>query len=516
MGEQISLPKTTLNILGASQRVANTDQKILFLGQKTASGSATSGELNEDVSTAEIASLFGRDSLIAQELRAFKTINDKSQVDVIALDDNGAGVAATGQFVISGTATEAGTITFDIGSSENNSYEVAVASGDTATDIGDALDVLTAADLDAPFTTSNSAGTITVTAKNKGTIANKIGLRASGTIAGITKSVVAMNGGVTDPTLTDVFTPIDGVRYQTIVYPAYYAISTIKTLMSARWNVDNKVLDGVAILTNTDSKADLVSAYTSENNQQIVVIGNKEVSDTAYKGSAIFELDGVISAQFAAIRSLRLTPNVSIASLTIAGTNGARDSFGGDAIRSLPYFNTPMTSLPIIPTGKGFTDSEVSDLNTAGVSVIGNNISRSSIIIGEMVTTYKTDAASNTDTSFKYLNFVDTISGIREYYFNNLKSRFAQSRLTTGAILPRRSMANEQVITGYCIKLYGDLSGEDFVLTQAGETALTFYKDNLSVTINLAGRSVALTMQTPIVTQLANITGSVQLSFTTA
>lgn len=516
MGEQISLPTTTINILGASQRAENADQKILFLGQKVAAGSATSGALNEDVETGDITTLFGRDSLLAQELRAFKAINKKSQVDVIALDDAGGGVAATGSFAISGTATEDGTLIFDIGSSENNSYSVTVTSGDTADNIGDALDVLTAADLDAPFTTSNSSGTVTVTAKNKGTIGNKIGLRMRGTVAGVSDTVTAMNAGATDPTLTSVFDVVSEVRYQTIVYPAYYAIATIKALMALRWNVDNKVMDGMVIMTNTDAKADLVSAYTSENDQQICVIGNKEVTDTAYKGSAIFELDGVISAQFAAIRSLRLTPLVSIANFTIAGTNGARDSFGGDAIRSLPYFNTPMANLPTIPTGKGFTQSEIDDLTAAGVSVIGNNISKSSIIIGEMITTYKTDAASNADTSFKYLNFVDTMSGIREYYFNNLKSRFAQSRLTTGAILPRRSMANEQVIRTYCGKLYGDLASEDYVLTQAGETALTFYKDNLSVRITLASRSVNITMVTPIVSQLENINGSVQLSFTTA
>ena len=49
MGEQISLPKVTLNILGANNPVSNAAQKVLMIGQKVAGGSATSGALNEDV-----------------------------------------------------------------------------------------------------------------------------------------------------------------------------------------------------------------------------------------------------------------------------------------------------------------------------------------------------------------------------------------------------------------------------------------------------------------------------------
>lgn len=515
MSEQISQPKVTLNILGANNAVANAAQKVLFLGPKTAAGSATSGELQETVTDAQINSLFGARSMLGHWLRAFKNINKVSQVDVIALDDNAGGVAATGSFLLTGTATEDGTLTFNVGSRQSNTYPISVSDTDTADTVGTALAAAITADTDAPFTAANSSGIVTVTAANDGTLGNAIGLEMSGSVAGISNALTAMNGGATDPDLTNVFDPIDGVRYQTIIYPSAYAIATINSLMTARFNVNNKVLDGMVIMSETASRANLVSTYNSENEKQIYVIGNRPVNDTQYKGSSLFELAGTISAQFAAIRALRLTDGESIAAFTIAGAQGARDSFGGAAIASLPYFNTPFANMPIIDTGKGFTDADVALLLAAGVSVVGNNIAKNSIIAGEAVTLYKTDSASNPDVSFKYLNYVDTMSGIREYFFNNLKSRFAQSRLTTGAILPRRNMANESVIRGFCVKLYNDLAGENFVLTQAGETALTFYKNNLSITLDLANRKVTLTMKTPIVTQLGEFTGSIQLSFST-
>ena len=43
MTTTIRQPKTTVNIVNASATVGNTAQRILFIGQKTSVGSATSG-----------------------------------------------------------------------------------------------------------------------------------------------------------------------------------------------------------------------------------------------------------------------------------------------------------------------------------------------------------------------------------------------------------------------------------------------------------------------------------------
>ena len=77
MGNEINQPKVTLNILPASQAVANLEQKILILQAKTAAGTAVAGALNEDVGIGEINGLFGLTSILAQMCRSFKSINDK-------------------------------------------------------------------------------------------------------------------------------------------------------------------------------------------------------------------------------------------------------------------------------------------------------------------------------------------------------------------------------------------------------------------------------------------------------
>ena len=54
--------------------------------------------------------------------------------------------------------------------------------------------------------------------------------------------------------------------------------------------------------------------------------------------------------------------------------------------------------------------------------MLRNNPANTVLISNEAVTTYKTDTLGNPDVTFKYVNFVDTLSIVREYVFNNLKA----------------------------------------------------------------------------------------------
>lgn len=515
MTQQVRLPKTTLNIVGANTTPANAEQKILYVAQKTSAGSAIAGALTEDINLSNVDSLFGANSMLAISIRAALEINSSTKMDAIALDDNGS-TFATGTFTITGPATEDGTLIFYVGSKITGKYSLDILDGDTATEMGDALEALILADTKAPVSAANVTGVVTNTTINAGTFGNFIGMKVEGSVAGVAVAIVAMASGATDPVLTSVFDPIDEQRYQSIVWPANYSVTELINLLDDRWNVDNDILDGVGITSDTDTLANLKSTYTSLNEKLVIVHGNKKIDNSDYKGSAIFELDIVISAEFAAIRALRLTDGESISDFVIAGTDGARDNFGGDAIRSLPYFNTPFDNLPVIEIGLGFTADEIDELkDDAGVFVLGNNSANNNILAGEVVTLFKTDALGQPDNSFKFLNYIDTMSGIREYFFNNQKSRYAQSRLTKGDIIPGRNMANEPSIRAFLTRLYNDLSGEDFVLVQAGEKSLKFYKDNLNVELDLETGKVTETMKVAIVTQLREIIGTIQLSFTT-
>jgi phage tail sheath gpL-like len=170
--------------------------------------------------------------------------------------------------------------------------------------------------------------------------------------------------------------------------------------------------------------------------------------------------------------------------------------------------------MALAPVGIGFTDVEVEQLKTAGASVLGNNRARTGVISGEIVTTYKTDNAGNPDASYKFLNTVDTVSLIREYFWNNFKQRFAQSRLTLGALVEGRPMANASAVFTYCTKLYNDLSESGFVLTQAGGVATKAFKDNLVISIDMQKGLVTVEANVvPIVGQYRETFGKIKFSF---
>jgi phage tail sheath gpL-like len=517
MSDIISQPDIDFTITPAQQIQSTDPQRVLLVGQQTAAATSATGELQTEIGNDSSVweGLFGEDAMLSGMIRAAKVINGQTRFDAIGLDDAGAGTAATGTVsFITGPASEDGTFTVTIGSDRNHKYELAITDTDAITAIGDDLVTAITADTKAPFSAVNAAGVVTITAGHKGTVGNGITLKVEGVVAGITHSVAAMSSGATDPTLTTLFDVIDGERYQTIIWPSEYGYTAVTDELDPRFNTANDILDGVAVSSKTDTLANLKTAGNAENSLSLEITGNNIVNDTSYKGSALIEFDYIIASQLGAVRSLRLTDGAIIARYVIS-TFGARDNFGGAAISSLPYFNTPFFELPIVPIGKGFTAIEVEELQDAGISVLGNNRAKNTVIAGEIVTTRKTDSGGNPEDTFKFLNNVDTSVAIRGFMFNNLKSRFAQSRLTEGDLVPNRSMANQGSIEAFIDSLYILLSGEDYVLTQAGSQAVDFFKANRTVTLNMLTGTATVVMKTPIVVQLRKFIVPMQISFST-
>ena len=511
----VNQPKVTTSIIAATTTVGNTGQKILFVGQNSG-GTATAGALVESISNGGAEDgLFGATSMLATLIRANKSRNQQVRVDAIGLDDNGGGSAASGVFTITGTATAAGELFFTSGSDRNHKHSVGVAVGDTPTVIGDALDAAILADTKSPVTSANVAGVVTVTAVNAGTYGNSIPLALSGEAEGVTVAITGMAGGATDPILTSVFDVVGTNRYQAVVWPYPSDTAELRSFLDPRFNADGAVLDGVGFTAINDTFANLVSLGDGLNSQSLLIFGGSQESDDTLKGGEIIEIPMVKAAQFAGFRGLRLDGSgFSISDLVISA-NGPLDAFGGPALASKPYFNTPFADLTTILPGRGFDSSEIESLKNAGVSILGNNLGGTGIIAGELVTTYKTDAASNPDPSFTFLNYVDTASQAREYFSNNYRARFSQSRLTEGDLVKGRDVANAVLMRSFSKRLFQDLSGVDFVLFESGEDSLKFFDSNLVIAIDKAAGRITTQMTVPIVTQTREILTTMKIAFST-
>jgi len=502
----VSNPIVNFNKQPKGVPVENTPHKVLVIGQMIA-GTATAGDLVSEISNdGSERALFGDKSHVAGEIARFKKYNKYTRVDAIALDNSG-GTAATGVVTFTGvTATESGTIDIYVGEKDRK-YSVAVSIGDDPVDAGDALVSLITADTTAQFTAANVSGVVTLTASNKGPVGNTIGLTfeqedASDTITTLT----AFTGGATVPSLTGIFDVIGDVRYQTILWPQSFDTTELKTLLQTRWNYENKILDGVGVVSYQDTVSSLKAIALTENHQSIWVIGDATVDTTSYKGAAIFTQPDLKTAEFCALRALRLTDDTDL-SLYSVGTTNALDLRGGVGIAAKPYHETPMYGLPITAPGVGFTDIEVSELKDAGVIVLGNNKADSQVVMGTVVTTYLKDGGGNPDPTYHFGNAVDTFSNVAEYFFNNSKRDYAQYRLTSGETLTGRNIANEKTIRGSFVQYYTDLSRPEYALTQAGDNAINYFSQNLVVNLNLTEGKVVSFADTPLVSQLREIDG---------
>ncbi len=512
---QISLPEFTIAIANANAVVANTAQKNLFVGQQTAAASAADGALTTNIGNeGEEDALFGPSSQLAGAIRAFRRVNGSGRVDAIGLDDDGSGVPRVVDFTVAGSPTAAGTITVIGGSERDHKFVVAIATTDSVTDIADAITAAFLADTKCPYTAGNVAGAVTLTADNDGTIANDEGIEVIVGTAGVTVAAVTnTTPGSVDPTLTRVLLPATE-RYQGVNWP-WRDETAVSAYLLPRFNPTNAVLDGTAFLPLVDTLANITDGSTGVldvlNDQTLVYFVDQLESETLYKGPSSNEKGYVKAAYFMGIRALRLTPNENIANFVTS--RQSREQIGGVALASLPYFNTPLALVPLIKQGRGWEATEITTIRDAGGTVIGNNTGGTGILVGEVVSTYKTDGASNPDPTFKFLNYIDTEVNIREYRFNNAKARYAQSRLTQGTLARNRDVANQASIKAFFEKLYKDTSGGDFMLTQDGDTAEAFYKANLDVSINLATGLVTVNDKTPVVTQLRGMTMTMKVTF---
>lgn len=515
------ISKPTVNIsLVSADTIQNIGlrRNLIICQTPNATANALVTDLH-NYTQAQLDSLLGAGSycrvMVQQWLDSNRVGNNVgAELDVITLFDDVAATAATKIVTIVGTATVEDSFTISILSSKLYKRTIAVAVTDTETDVADAIKAAYAGVV-APFTVDNTAGVVTITATDLGTIGNDYGVEVSKVAGGLTSVTIAAGvTGANPPTVTDVMDLVGStVRYQGILCP--FDLPTlfedeVLPFLDDRFNLSNDILDGVAFYGNVNTLALLKVDGNSLNTQSGVMLGDAVAVGNALKsgGEIVHPID-FTATEFMAIRARRLSNGASIASMVT--TNASGDQFGGRALASLPYFNTPLADTPVTDSVNLFSSAEQAELNTAGVTVYGPNKPITDSIMGTVVTTYKTNPAGNDDVSFKYLNYVDTASVCREFLFNNLKSTFAQSRLTDGDLIAGKSMENAASIAATVKGLLAIL--KDDALVRKGRTADRLIEDNLDVTLDLANRKATVSTVLPIVTQLETIDMPLKLTF---
>jgi len=216
----LRLPGAYIEFDASLAGLAQASHKRLIIGQRLAAGTVAAGVPTRITSAANAETYFGRGSQLANMLALVMAIDPWTETWAVALDDNGAGAAATGTITVTGPSTKAGTLNIYIGGKR---VQVAVASGDSATVIGDAIAAAINANTTLPVTAANVTGTVTLTARHKGECGNDIDVRMNyygeQTPAGVGTTIVGMASGTSNPDIATAITAIASEWFRWIAMP---------------------------------------------------------------------------------------------------------------------------------------------------------------------------------------------------------------------------------------------------------------------------------------------------------
>jgi phage tail sheath gpL-like len=413
----------------AVQGTSLIPKKALLIGLQLASGTAAANTPTQVPSVATGEAYFGHGSQLAQMIEAFKEANAYTELWAIGMAESGGGTAATGTFVLAGTATEDGNLYTYIGGER---IVTAVSSGDAAATAGAAR----VADVTEYLKTSNlpvsiaGTSTATVTCLHKGTAGNSIHLevnRGQGekTPAGLTDTVTDMGdvvAGATDPSLAGPIAAFSDVWYTTIASSLAddTNMDLLETEMASRWGpMEQK--DVHAFIAIRENLSDTTTAGNARNSRFTTLIGS--LSPTP---------PWVWAASVAALDEAEPDPARPRQSLQIQGV--------------------------VAPLAADrFTATERNTLLSDGVSTytVGTD---GTCYVERLITTYQTNAASLPDPSYLNLTTMRTLAALRYSLKARFALRFPRHKLADdGATLPPgQPIVTPSIARSEIIALYKD------------------------------------------------------------
>lgn len=382
-------PLFAFNLDRAFQASAGVGAKrVLFIGQKLSTGSATAATLYTVRSASEAASLFGSGSQLHRSLKAFFRGHPTADVRAVGLADLSGGTAAAYTVVFGGTATEAGIVTLYF---EGQRVQVPVAIGDEGADMAATAEPLIDALAEVGFTTSTSTATITCTAKNKGEVggyANNLLIKANfrgidvgeELPAGVTVAITQTVAGTGNPDIGDAWAALgqdDVFRYIHIPWTDTTTLDALEAEMESRWTPARGVR-GHAFTGRTGTVSGLAS------------VGNARTTD-AHITMFGFE-SGVANAPHV-LSAAALAQIVKVADASPASPYSAKLALGESADDLLCL---------AAPAASQWEWSERNTLLKAGITPL---LSRgSALAMSRVVTLYKENPSTGQpDTKFREL-----------------------------------------------------------------------------------------------------------------
>lgn len=369
-------------------------EKVLVAGHKLGAGTLEPGQTRQITRGDEAIAYFGRGSIGAEQVAAFRKVNKTTPLYVTALEDAGDAVKATGTITFTGAASQSTVLRFKIA---GRPVRMTALATDAVADLATKLAAAISGDPDIVVTATAAAGVVTVTAKNGGEIGNDIDLRVDAAAQpvpdGLTIAIADMAGGSGNPDLQDVLDLIENSWFTKLVHP---------------WS-DN---------TNVQLFAEWLK--------------------TRYVATAKLDCHGFTGkratyAQAVALGDLTNCAYLSLSCLSRSPTSSWAHAAADCALAAFHLSNDPARQLKsLVVTGveapdseDQFTQEERNLLLQHGISTY-LHLEDGSTVVNRMVTTYKKTSLGVLDDAWMDIMVPATMSRIRydwSAYFNSLYPR---------------------------------------------------------------------------------------------
>lgn len=393
----------------------------LLIGQKLAAGAAVANTLVRITSPAQADTQFGKGSMLAGMVRAAMAIDTYTELQVLPVVDNAAGVAAAAALQFTGPATASGTIELMIA---GRRVSVGVISADTATVIAaSVVEAISAAD-DMPVTATAATGTVTLTSRHKGEAGNSLNARVNyytGQVlpSGVAVTISAFTGGSGNPALGSALAALGDEWFQVwgLPYSDAATLATVKTELTSRFAWDREI-EAHAFTAARGTQGSLGSLGESHNSPHLVIMMANDEPMPAYEKAAETM---AIAALYAAIDPARPIQNLNYAWCLAPA---AADKFTNQE-RNLLLFD-------------GIATSKVSNDGT--------------MVVERLVTTYQNNTAGAQDISYLDSETLFTLMYIRHDWRDYVQRKYPRHKLANDGT---RYGAGQPVMTPVVMKAEG-------------------------------------------------------------
>lgn len=397
---------------GSAAAQPTSTARALLIGQKLAAGTAPAGvPVLVARQGSEAPALFGRGSMLAAMVAVFRANNETLPLYAIPLDDLEAGAAAATTITVTGPATVAGTIALWIAGASKTAIgdyrvSVGVSAGDTASTIAAAVAtaINTAADL--PVTAAAVEAVVTVTARNKGLVANEIRVQHSlaGSVggeslpAGVALTIPGegyLTGGTGNPDLTAAIAAMGDVAYDYIAMPYTDAASlnALDVEMVRRWGPMNQIY-GLYFTAKSGSLSALTTFGLTRNGKFGCVVGGYDRAAPGYLTAA--------RAAARAGAALFNHPARALVGLTLTGERAE-------------------------PEASSLTKGDKNQLLWSGISVLDRQ-SDGTVTTNRLISMYRVNAAGDADEAFLDLTTAASVQYVARELRSVINSRYLLRR----------------------------------------------------------------------------------------